>query len=88
VEGPAAARLALASRSNPDGPELAFRVSLNGDAPARLRVLDAAGRVVGEASLAAGTTAWSFGRASAPGLYFAELTQGAERRVTRLVSLR
>jgi hypothetical protein len=88
LRGPAAGRLALAPRAGPAGPELAVTLVLALVAPARLRVFDAAGRLVAEACPPAGATAWNFGRAPAPGLYLAELTQGAERRVTRLVSLR
>ena len=79
--------LALAPRRNPSGPDLALLFTLASDAPARLRLLDAAGRLVAEVQLNASAREWSFGRAAAPGLYFAELTQGRERRVTKLVTL-
>lgn len=88
VSGPAPAALALAPLRSPAGPELAVSLSLAPGTPARLRVLDAAGRVVAEARPPEGATVYSFGRAAAPGLYFAELTQGGERRVARLVTLR
>jgi hypothetical protein len=88
MDGPAAASLALAPLANPSGHELSLRLSLRSGPPARLRVLDAAGRVVAEAAVPAGSRAWNFGRPVAPGLYFAELTQGGERRVAKLVTLR
>ena len=88
LSGPGAPALALAPRRNPSGPDLALSFTLAAGAPARLRLLDAAGRLVAEAQLEAGTREWSFGRAAAPGLYFAELTQGSLRRVTKLVTLR
>lgn len=88
VDGPARTSLALAARRSPAGPDLAVTFSLAPDLPARLRVLDAAGRLVAEAHVPAGTREWSFGRAAAPGLYFAELTQGGERRTAKLVTLR
>jgi len=87
LEGPTVS-LALAARRNPAGPDLALAFTLAPGEPARLRVLDAAGRVVAEAHVPAGTREWSFGRAAAPGLYFAELTQGGERRIAKLVTLR
>jgi hypothetical protein len=88
LDGPGTARLALAPAHGPTGPDLAVTLSLAPGAPARLRVLDAAGRVVAESGVPEGARGWNFGRAPAPGLYFAELTQGDERRVAKLVTRR
>lgn len=88
MSGPDGGRLALAPLAGGAPGELAVSLSLRAGPPARLRVLDAAGRLVGEARPPAGASAWSFGRAPAPGLYFAVLDQGGERRTTKLVAIR
>jgi hypothetical protein len=81
----ASAALAVAPLTNPSRGAPALRLSLREGSPARVRLLDVSGRVVGESQLAAGTQSWTPGVAPSPGLYFAELVQGRERRVARVV---
>lgn len=88
IEGPAVRVLALAPAPGPPRGEFVLTFALASASPARLRVYDAAGRVVAEARPTAGASAWSLGRAPAPGLYFAELVQDGARRTTKLVAIR
>ena len=84
--GPARTALALWPLGNPAHGAIAVRLSLPGSAPAHVRLLDVGGRLVREASVPAGTQAWSFGVPPAPGLYFAEVEQAGARRVARIVA--
>jgi hypothetical protein len=83
----AAGNLALSIRpaTNPCRGIPSLRLTLASGAPARMRLQDVSGRVVGEATLGAGTQQWTSASSVRPGLYFAEVVQGRERRVTRVV---
>jgi hypothetical protein len=82
-----AGNLALAIRpaTNPCRGIPSLRLTLASSGPARVRLQDVSGRVVGEANVAAGTQQWTSSSSVRPGLYFAEVVQGRERRVTRVV---
>lgn len=88
VSGPAPPGLALVPRRNPAGPDLALTLALAPGGPSRLRVFDAAGRVIANANLPAGTHEWRLAAPAPPGLYFAELVRGGERCVAKLASVR
>jgi hypothetical protein len=77
--------LAITPVSNPCRGTPSLRLSLAGSAPGRLRLLDVSGRVVGEATVPAGTRQWTSGAPVPPGLYFAEVVQSGARRSTRIV---
>jgi hypothetical protein len=79
------AAMAIAPLTSPSRGLPTLRLSLRADAPAHVRMLDVSGRVVSEANVAPGTQRWSPASAPAPGLYFAELVQGRDRRIARIV---
>lgn len=72
------------------GGALTVRFSLSTDAPARLELLDVAGRRIASHEVGAGqhTLDLGAGRRLAPGLYLVRLTQGANTRTTRVAVLR
>jgi hypothetical protein len=80
-----------AVRPNPShGGALTVRFSLPTDAPARLELLDVAGRRVASSDVGMGqhTLDLGTGQHLAPGLYLVRLTQGANTRTTRVAMLR
>ncbi len=94
VDVPADVTLAFALdpvRPNPShGGTLTVHCSLPTDAPARLELLDVAGRRIASREVGAGqrTLDLGAGQRLAPGLYLVRLTQGANTRVTRAAVLR
>ena len=88
LEGvPGSRGLALEAVANPARGALAVRFSLGSGAPAHLRLLDVSGRLVSETTVSSSAAAYDFGSPPAPGLYFAELSQGSAKRITRLVAV-
>ena len=93
AEVPGAGSLSFALepvRPNPArGGELAVRFSLPTDAPARLELLDVAGRRVASREVGAGRHTLDLGEGQhlAAGLYLVRLTQGANTCTTRVVVL-
>lgn len=89
VDVPAASRLAL---DPPEvGAELRFGLTLPGAAPARLTVVDVAGRVVASrdiGSLGAGTHDIALEERVAAGVYLVQLEQSGQRVVRRAVVVR
>jgi hypothetical protein len=87
----AAGRLAVGAFPNPArGQSVRLRFSLPAAAPARVELLDLAGRRVASSdvgSMGAGqhSIRLTSGRPLAPGLYFARLSQGSASRMTRVV---
>jgi hypothetical protein len=78
-------------RPNPSrGGTLTVRFSLPTDAPARLELLDVAGRRIASHEVGVGqhTLDLGAGQHLAPGLYLVRLTQGANTRTTRVAVLR
>ena len=78
-------------RPNPTrGGSLTVRFTLPTSAPARLELLDVAGRRIAEHEVGSGQHTLDFGAGQhlAPGLYLVRLTQGANTRTTRVVVLR
>ena len=78
-------------RPNPSrSGSLTVRFSLPTDAPARLDLLDVAGRRIASHEVGAGqhTLDLGAGQHFAPGLYLVRLTQGANTRTTRVAVLR
>jgi hypothetical protein len=78
-------------RPNPSrGGALTVRFSLPTDAPARLELLDVAGRRIASHDVGIGqhTLDLGAGQHLPPGLYLVRLTQGANTRVTRVAVLR
>lgn len=92
----APARLALAigrPTPNPSSGRVTFAISLPDGRPARLEVLDLAGRRVGSRDLAGlgvgrHTISLDEVAALAPGLYVAQLSQGGETRRARVIRVR
>jgi hypothetical protein len=77
-----------AVRPNPATRAPSVWFSLPAPQPARLELLDTAGRIVATRALdglAAGRHVLAFDVAPMPGVYFLRLVQGAERRTTRVV---
>lgn len=77
-------------RPNPSrGGALTVRFTLPSAAPARLELLDVAGRRIASHEVGAGQHALDLGqgRRLAPGLYLVRLTQGANTRTTRVAVL-
>jgi hypothetical protein len=77
-------------RPNPSrGGALTVRFSLPTDAPARLELLDVAGRRIASHDVGAGQHTIDFGAGQRlePGLYLVRLTQGANTRTTRVAVL-
>jgi hypothetical protein len=86
LSGPAErVALAVTPLSNPCHGAPSLRLSIAAGAPAHLRLMDVGGRVVSEANVPAGTQQWTVTSALHPGLYFAQLAQGGQRRVARMV---
>jgi hypothetical protein len=78
-------------RPNPSrGGALTVRFSLPTDVPARLELLDVAGRRIASHGVGVGhhTLDLAAGQRLAPGLYLVRLTQGANTRTTRVAVLR
>jgi hypothetical protein len=78
-------------RPNPTrGGALAVHFSLPTAAPARLELLDVAGRRIASHEVGAGQHSLDLGAGQhlAPGLYLVRLTQGANTRTTRAVVLK
>ena len=86
---PLGAALSLsAPRPNPARGAIAFDVTLQDDSPARVELVDVAGRVVrSQAVTGAGAHAITFGELNplSPGLYFARVTTRAGERSARVV---
>jgi len=79
------ARLSLRVLGARAGAAPTVLVSSAPGAQASLSLLDVAGRRLESAHLSGGTHAYTFERRPEPGLYFALLSQGSERRVARIV---
>jgi hypothetical protein len=78
-------------RPNPShGGTLTVHFTLPTDAPARLELLDVAGRRIATHEVGAGqhTLDLGAGQNLAPGLYLVRLTQGTNTRTTRVAVLR
>jgi hypothetical protein len=70
------------------GGALAVRFTLPSSAEARLSLMDLNGRRICAARMPAGAHEWTFTVRPSPGIYFAELAQGGERRVARMLAVR
>lgn len=87
-----ALRMSVAPNPARDDSRIAFSLPLA--VPGRIRVHDAMGRLVREASLPEGALGWAWdgvaagGAPVSPGLYLVELTAGETRRIARLVRVR
>lgn len=81
----AAATLSLRALARPAGAPPSVLFAAAGGEQARLSLLDVGGRRLEDVRVAGGTRTHTFAQRPAPGLYFAELTQGGERRVARIV---
>jgi len=77
--------LSLRALARPAGAAPSVLLSASSGEEARLSLLDVSGRRLEDVHVAGGTRTHTFSNRPAPGLYFAELAQGGERRVARIV---
>lgn len=73
---------------NPSRTYFTLKISSKYDAPVQLRILDAMGRAVENRSNLNANSTVQVGHRLYPGNYFAELTQGSERKVVQLIKIK
>ena len=86
IEGTAAGRIAVSVMPNPSARSFTLNISSDTDAPLILRVIDISGKVIERKNLTANQTI-KIGDSYHAGMYFAEITQGNERKVLKLVKI-
>ena len=79
-------RLAVNVMPNPSAESFTLNVSSDPDAPLILRVIDISGRVIERKNLTANQTI-KIGERYRPGMYLAEIIQGNERKIMKLVKI-
>lgn len=82
-----ARRLAVTVMPNPSAESFTLYASSDADGPLILRVIDISGRIIEHKNLMANQTI-KIGEKYRPGIYLAEITQGNERKIMKLVKIR
>jgi uncharacterized delta-60 repeat protein len=77
--------LQVSAYPNPAPKAFTLQLRSSNAQPLQVRVLDMAGRVVEARQNVAANTSLSFGAAYQPGIYYVEIIQGTQRKVTKLV---
>jgi hypothetical protein len=77
--------LQVSAYPNPAPKAFTLQLRSSNAQPLQVRVLDMAGRVVEARQNVAANTSLSFGAAYQPGIYYVEIIQGSQRKVTKLV---
>ena len=80
------AGLAINVMPNPSAKSFTLNIVVSNDAPIALKVVDISGRVIERKTLAANQTI-KIGDHYRPGMYFAEILQGNERKIVKLVKV-
>ncbi|MEO8172814.1 MAG: HYR domain-containing protein, partial [Sediminibacterium sp.] len=73
---------------NPSPNYFTLRLESKSDAPIGLRIIDAGGRLVDAKSKLAVGSILQVGQGYTPGIYFAECTQGSQRKVIQLIKIK
>jgi hypothetical protein len=78
-------KLSVTASTNPSGNYFALRIQSSSSEPLQLTVTDALGRVVETKNRIAANTTYNIGNSFRPGIYIAEVRQGKQRQLLKLV---
>jgi hypothetical protein len=73
---------------NPSPDYFTIKLQSKFDTPVALRVIDASGRVIDSKAKLGANSTMQVGQNYLPGIYFAEFTQGTQRKVIQLMKTR
>jgi trimeric autotransporter adhesin len=85
-EATAASKLAIVAMPNPSAKSFSLNVIGNGNSQLILRVMDISGRIIEVRNVSSGQTI-KIGENYRTGMYFAEVLQGKERKIVKLVKI-
>jgi hypothetical protein len=78
-------RLTITAAPNPSSAQFSLVIKSNDNTPVTVRVIDVYGKMIYMASKISANTNLQLGQSWLPGTYFAEILQGDQRRMVRLV---